>query len=109
ERCALLLALGEAQNWSGESDAAKQTFQQAATLAGRLADAEGAALAALGYGAVADAGAVDDVRVALLRQALELLGEHDSVLRVMVLNGLSAALYWSDQPQHSIRFSRRAL
>ncbi|HLZ71104.1 MAG TPA: AAA family ATPase [Dehalococcoidia bacterium] len=108
-RCALLLSLGVAQNWSGEVEAARQTFQNAAAIARRLGDAEGMARAALGYGAVADAGPVDHVRVVLLEQALAALGERDDALRVMVLAGLSAALYWSEQAEPSIALSRQAL
>ncbi|HEY7294304.1 MAG TPA: AAA family ATPase, partial [Dehalococcoidia bacterium] len=108
-RCALLLALGEAQNWSGEAEAAKQTFRRAAAIAAQLDDAEAVARAALGYGAVTDAGAVDHVRIALLEQARDLLGNRDSLLMVMVLDSLSGALYWSAQPEQSVQYSHQAL
>ena len=94
-RCELLLRLGEMQGRAGESDAAAETFRQAADLARRLNWPEGLANAALGSGRVTT-GAVDTALVALLEEALRGLDERDDALRVRLLARLSAALYPSD-------------
>ncbi|HZQ37286.1 MAG TPA: LuxR C-terminal-related transcriptional regulator, partial [Dehalococcoidia bacterium] len=105
---ALLLALGEAQNWSGQAEAARDTFLAAAAIARRLGDAESLARAAIGYGAVAEAGTTDPVRIALLEEALAAAGGGARRTRVQTLNALAAALYWSE-PERSIACSQQAL
>jgi len=120
--CDLLLALGEArrragQGALGETSAAKEAIVEAATIARRVRPRVGAhetgrrlARAALGYrGVLVDAGAVDTVRVGLLEEALDALGEGDSSLRAQLLGRLATELYFADQPERRIALSREAV
>ncbi|MGH3589979.1 MAG: ATP-binding protein, partial [Pseudonocardiaceae bacterium] len=97
----LLLALGDAQWWAGQVCQASETFQAAAALARELKDPHRLAEAALrvgevGYGgAYVQAWAFDPVRVALLDEALDAIGEQESLLKVRVLARLSTTLYFS--------------
>lgn len=97
ERGTLLLALGDAQNATGDATAAEATFAEAAA-AGRAGGAAAVlARAALGFGGerLAEAGA-DWPRIALLEEALAALGaeagDETPALRVRVLIGLSETL-----------------
>jgi DNA-binding CsgD family transcriptional regulator/tetratricopeptide (TPR) repeat protein len=97
ERGALLLALGQAQNATGEATAAEGTFVRAAAAGRACGSAEVLAGAALGFGGerIAEAGE-DARRIALLEEALAVLGTGASdstpALRVRVLIRLSEAL-----------------
>jgi tetratricopeptide (TPR) repeat protein len=96
----LLLALGTAQSRAGSTAEARETFLRAAALARRLQSPERLARAALGYGAGMggfEFGRVDDVLVALLREAREALGDADSPLLARVLGRLASELYFSDR------------
>lgn len=90
-RCDLLLALGDAQGRAGDAEASKRSFRDAASLAERLALPEQLAWAALGYGGryVWDVSRDDPARLPLLEQALDAVGEDDSVLRVKLLARLA--------------------
>ncbi len=90
-RCELLLSFGDAQARSGDVAAAKQTFLSAAGVAKQLNLPDALARAALGYGGrfVWDAGRGDRYLVPLLQDALNALGETDSVLRVKVMSRLA--------------------
>jgi len=90
-RCQLLLCLGDAQARAGDVPTAKQTFLSAASLAKGLNLPDALARAALGYGGrfVWDAGRGDRHLVPLLQDALNALGETDSVLRVKVMARLA--------------------
>jgi tetratricopeptide (TPR) repeat protein len=69
----------------------KEAFREAAELATSLGMAEQLARAALGYGGrfVWDVSRGDDYLPAVLRRALEILGEGDSALRVRLLSRLA--------------------
>jgi class 3 adenylate cyclase/tetratricopeptide (TPR) repeat protein len=108
ERCDLLLRLGEMQGRAGESDAAGETFRQAAELARRLNWPEGLAIAALGSGRITT-GAVDTALVAQLEEALRGLDERNDALRVRLLARLSAALYPSDAQDRVASLSQEAV
>jgi hypothetical protein len=71
-RCELLLAVGDAQARSGDADALKQTFREAAELADSLGLPEQLARAALGYGGrmIWDVSRDADYLETLLDQAL---------------------------------------
>jgi DNA-binding NarL/FixJ family response regulator len=97
EHGVLLLALGDAQNATGDATAAEATFAAAAA-AGRASGAAAMlARAALGFGGerLAEAGA-NWPRIAFMEEALTALeveaGEDTPALRVRVLIGLSEAL-----------------
>ncbi|MEZ4767407.1 MAG: AAA family ATPase [Caldilineales bacterium] len=111
----LRIALGEAQRYAGRVSAALETFQDAAAVARQLGSAEDLASAALGF---------EETRwryqlpagpsAALLHEALNALGDEESVLRVRVLGGLARALMaggvWSEPAamvQEAIRAARR--
>jgi tetratricopeptide (TPR) repeat protein len=96
-RCDLLLARGRALNAAGDSDAARDAFRAAASLAGT--DPERLAAAALGFGhqpSFVTAGDVDDELVGMLEEALALLGAGDSALTATVMARLGWDLYYWD-------------
>ena len=100
-RVAVGLRRGANEGW--DFPQAQKTFQQAAALAQTLyargAREPGARLlarAALGFGQRAFIMA-DASLLAVLEEALALLGEEDSQLRARVLSRLAAALYYSPQ------------
>lgn len=90
QRCDLLLALGQAQTYSGATAQARETFAAAAAVARHLHDAPRLAQAALGWaGGMVRPGVADDRLIALLTEALAALGEADSPLRVRLLGRLA--------------------
>jgi tetratricopeptide (TPR) repeat protein len=112
----LLLALGEAQMRAGALPKAREAFQRAAVLA-RTLHARGArehgaqlfARAALGFIGWAFTTA-DPPSLALLEEALTLLGEEDSSFRAQVLSRLAAALYYLPQEtERRLALSRQAV
>lgn len=104
-RCEALLRLGEAQARSGATPTAKETFLEAAEIATRLDLPEMLARAAFGYSGRFPwmRAATDRQVVPLLRQALNALGDEDSVLRATLLARLAGAL--RDQPSLEPRAS----
>ena len=84
--------LAEALIRLGETLEGKQLAALAAELAERAGAPELLARAALAYGTELASGTLDERMIALLRQALERLGEQDSPLRARVLARLAAAL-----------------
>ena len=88
----LLLSLGDALARAGDHERARETFLAAAELARRSGSAEHLARAALGYGGrfVWSRAWGDPHLVPLLEEALALLGDVDSDLRVRVLARLAA-------------------
>ena len=111
-RADLLLALGEAQRSSGDTEAARETFLAAADAAGD--DAELLATAALGF---ADPGAdlglafraMGDRTPAPLDRALQAVGPADTPLRAELLARLSAELYFSPEPERSRALAEEAV
>jgi predicted ATPase/DNA-binding NarL/FixJ family response regulator len=101
KRFGLLLALGDAQWWTGQVSEASATFQSAAFLARQCKDPHRLAEAALRVGEVGYGGAYmegwsfDPVKVEILDEALAALGEQETLLKVRVLARLAAALYFS--------------
>jgi DNA-binding CsgD family transcriptional regulator/tetratricopeptide (TPR) repeat protein len=92
-RASAFLEAGAANHLAGRSYDSLEAFATAAEIARDLTDAGLLARAAVGYEnacwrpGIADRGAVE-----LLEEAAEVLGDHDSELRVRVLSGLSRAL-----------------
>jgi DNA-binding SARP family transcriptional activator len=111
-RCDLLLELGTAQSQVGDSQAAHQTFLQAASLARKLNSPECLARAAIGYGAEMggfEFGRVDDGLVALLGEAREALGPQDDPLLARVLGRLASELYYSDRNEERVALGEQAV
>ena len=96
-RCELLLALGGARVRSGERPLAWAAFREAATLAVRLGDRDTVARAAIGASTryIQPPGVIDEELISLLEQALEMIGDEHSVVRVRLLARLCGALYYS--------------
>jgi DNA-binding winged helix-turn-helix (wHTH) protein/tetratricopeptide (TPR) repeat protein len=110
ERCRLLLALGDAQSGSGEREKARGTFERAATIARRLGRPDDFARAALGFGGRGEMGMPrDDVLVGLLDEALRMLGETASALRVRILARLVGTAPYSDSLETRRALSQQAL
>src|SRR5215212_9368434 len=107
-RCALLVALGDAQARAGDESAGRATFLHAAELATRAGLPYELARAALGYGGrFVWARAYGDVRlIPLLEHALSLLPADASVLRVKLMARLAGAL--RDSPTRERRASLSA-
>ncbi len=94
ERCAVLLALGEAQARQGDDVRAKATFLCAADVARAAGESELLARATAGYGGrfLWSHGLTDDRLVPLLEEGISVVGTADSALRVRLLSRLAAAL-----------------
>jgi eukaryotic-like serine/threonine-protein kinase len=100
-RCDLLLARAEAEAKAGLSGVARDSFLEAATLAreAEFADALARAALGLGFGAAADrasfSGFVDELQVALLREAIARIGEGSDAVRARLIAQLALAMYRS--------------
>lgn len=110
ERCELLLALGDAQSRSGEREKSRAVFQRAAELARKLSRPAGFARAALGFGGRGEMGMPrDDVLLALLEEALRVLGESETGLRVRILARLVGTTPYSDSLETRAALSQEAV
>ena len=109
ERCELLLALGEAQRRSGLWDESKDSFRKAASLARRISDGSTLlARAAIGFcGFIAQA-PVDREAVALLREALSVLGDDEAETKVRLLSGLTFVLHFDTDHASRIELTAEA-
>ncbi len=108
-RASLLLGLGTAQSRAGRP-AARETFEAAVAAARAIEADDVLARAALGFAPAAlTPGHVDEAHVALLREALERIGDGDPALRVRLLGTLAVALYWSDAVPQRAELAREAL
>jgi hypothetical protein len=109
-RCDLLLALGEARLWAGDTPEARRAFHDAAAVARAARFPERLARAALGYGRiVVVAGLSDEPLIALLREALASLPHGDSVLRVRLLGRLARELHFAPDPAEREALSREGV
>lgn len=113
-RCELLLALGEALWRAGDAEQARETFLGAAELARELSLPQQYGRAALGYGGGAGgfsvAARAEDHLIGLLRRALAMLPERDSVLRVRLTARLAIELHhYSGDPAEPDVLSRQAV
>jgi DNA-binding SARP family transcriptional activator len=93
-RCALLLAVGEAEARAGNNRAAKAAFLEASGIARQLGLTLELARAAAGYGGriVWSRAGADTRLVPLLEEGLAVLGEDDLALRARLLGRLAGAL-----------------
>ena len=111
-RLELRLGLGEMQAAAWDLDAARRTFRAAADAARRLLRPDGLARAALGFAGVGfglPRGVVDAEIVALLEEALRLLGERRDGLWARVAVRLAVELHFSPEAERSETLSRQAV
>jgi tetratricopeptide (TPR) repeat protein len=113
QRCDLLLALGEAQDRAGDTEAARRTFEQAADTARELGDPMALGRAAIGFGGqwalVLTAGVRDESRRDLLEEALAALPGDDSTLRAKVLGRLGLCLRFAGTREEGAALSAQAV
>lgn len=117
QRCEVVLALGDAQARAGEAKKARTTFLQAADMARPLVQGDHqqaavilltqAALGVAGHGDVATR--FDKTMVNLLEEALAVLPEENSALRVRVLSRLAMSLYFSPFVERRHMLSQQAV
>jgi DNA-binding winged helix-turn-helix (wHTH) protein/tetratricopeptide (TPR) repeat protein len=110
-RCDVLLELASAYTRSGHLDSARKIFRQAADLARRIQEPERLAMVAMdlapGFFSI-ETSHVDEYLIERLEEALQVLGDTDSVLRARLLSRLAIALYWTDQKERRIRLCEEA-
>jgi DNA-binding SARP family transcriptional activator len=109
-RCGLLLELGEARVRCGERPRAWPDFREAAALAARLGDREALARAAIGASRhyLQPPGVVDDELIGMLDQALAMMTDERTVMRVRLLSRLCGALYYSAERERMKDLSAEA-
>jgi tetratricopeptide (TPR) repeat protein len=112
-RCELLLALGEAQDRAGDTEAARRTFEHAADAARELGDPEALGRAAIGFGGqwalVLTAGVADESLRGLLEEALVVLADDESALRAKVLGRLGLCLRFAGGRERGAVLSEQAV
>jgi tetratricopeptide (TPR) repeat protein len=112
-QCELLLAMGETQVRAWAKPAVRsETFRRAAELARQLREPQFLARAAIGlFTRVSVLGAAHaaDTHVAVLREALEAVGPHDSSVRARLLGCLALATHFSDPHSHRVALSEEAV
>jgi AAA ATPase domain len=111
QRCAVLLALGDAQARAGDAAGSKQSFLQVADLARSSGLSEPLTNAALGYGGRHTwmrAGG-DPHLIPLLRDGLAAVGEADSALRARIMARLAGALRDDPSPEPRESLSKQAV
>jgi class 3 adenylate cyclase len=92
--CELMVALGAAQTRAADGRAAQGTFRRAVQVARDLGDHQLFAEAVEGLSGWPEVGIIDPELIALLEEALGLLGEQDSTLRARLLARLAIAVYF---------------
>jgi ABC-type branched-subunit amino acid transport system substrate-binding protein/tetratricopeptide (TPR) repeat protein/streptogramin lyase len=111
-RCELLLALGDAEEASGQAVDSKETFVHAAEIARSSETPEQLARAALGYGGRFTwlRPAANDTRlIPLLEEALQALADGDPIPRARLLVRLAAALRNDPSSERRDALSREAV
>jgi predicted ATPase len=109
-RCKLLLALGEAHAKAGNYPYAMEAFTQAAEVAKKLGASEDLVRAALGFeDSTWKPGLFGQPAAQLLSEALNALGEGDSLLKARVLASLARALNFSGSIEQSLDMKREAV
>ncbi len=110
QRCALLLALGEAQRKAGEHLAAQETFLYAADIARALGEKENFVHAGLEIERLThEVGLPAAQAVSLLEEALQGLGVEDSLLTAKTLGGLARALWYTGVQEHAVVYAEQAV
>lgn len=108
-RCEVLLALGQVKLRQGYPEA-RSIFERAAALARKQGLPELLGRAALGFASrYTEAGVVDDRGIALLREALDQLGEQPSALRAELIARLADSLHFAPEHEETLALSRTAM
>jgi eukaryotic-like serine/threonine-protein kinase len=107
-RLELLLELGRSQTRASRYDAARETFEQAASLARERDDGERLAQAALGIAEGTEVGVVDRELIALVTEALSGPHAEEGPVRARLLSALASEVYWED-PRRASELSAEAL
>ena len=108
-RCELLLWLGLAHTSAGCVADAREAFDQAARSARERGDSDQLSRAALGLSAMGEAGRVNEQLIALIEEAIALVGEDDLARRAALLSALGRELYWLDPQQRSLAVVEEAI
>jgi tetratricopeptide (TPR) repeat protein len=110
-QCELLLTLGEVQTRARPPYRVRaRTYHRAAALARARGEPDLLIRAALGIGTMTSVvEAANDAHAALLREALDAVGPHDSITRAQLLGWLALARYYPDPRLHSIPLSEEAV
>ncbi|MFQ5513206.1 MAG: AAA family ATPase [Myxococcota bacterium] len=108
-RLELLLALGEARRAAGLHPAGRESFAQAAELAGRLGATDALAEAAIGYARTIPFGSGDARAVALLKEALGALEGRESAACARLLGLLGLTLRWTEGRERAEELASRAV
>ncbi len=108
-RAELLLRAGEAHALAGNLEAARERFRRGAAIAGALGNDALLVRAALGMQNRDETGRVDAEGVALLEEALALVGLENTSVRARLLGMLAKSLYFGDSQERSIELARQAV
>ena len=109
-RCELLLALGDAQRRAGQRTHTRETFLAASHIARQLQQPRQLARAALGFaGLWVAVGVVDRAVVALLEEALQVLGEEEERLRARLYARLATEFWFATVREQRVTFSQKAV
>ena len=111
-RCEVLVALGDAQNWAGESRDAMDTFLRAGDVARDEGMAEQLALAALGFAdSMRYAGQTEERprAVALTREAIDAIDEGDSAVRARMMGSLAMLIYYDSTSEERDALTQTAV
>ena len=109
-RCTLHLAIGDALSKGGDTPNARDTFRQAADLAGRLGRADLLAHAGLGYGGYRSTfGIVEPFVIETLDGALAGLTDDADPLRARALARLAMELYYGDDQERRSALAEEAV
>jgi eukaryotic-like serine/threonine-protein kinase len=107
-RMTIAFELGRARWLAGRFAEARAAYEQAADLARELGDAGVLADAALGISLVAVAGQLDEPLVALLREALDAVGDPDGPVGIQLRSAIAGRMLWRD-PDEARRLAAEAL
>jgi DNA-binding SARP family transcriptional activator len=109
QHCEVLLALGRVKLRQGYPQA-RGVFEHAAALARKKGLSELLGRAALGFASrYTEAGVVDDRGIALLREALDQLGDEPSALRAELTARLADSLHFAPEHEETLALSRAAI
>ncbi|MEO7009646.1 MAG: AAA family ATPase, partial [Caldimonas sp.] len=109
QRCAVLLALGDAETWCGVPETARSSYQQAAELARQCGETDQFAKAALGFSSSSTQAAQSgEAAVAVLLEAIALHQGSDA-MRVALIARLCVAYVYCDRADEAKEAHRRAI
>ncbi len=99
-RCELLLEMGESQAQGRSLEEARQSFEEAAEVARKLARSDLLSRAALSVSTwFSSFFSIDRALKAMLAEALAALGPNDTPIRATLMAKLAGELYWSGEHQ----------